>query len=206
MTPRHLIATIALGIALVGGLLAYTLVQEPAFEEAPLTAMILPESRELPEFSLLDQRGEAVGRDVFAGRWSLVFFGFTSCPDICPMTLKVLRDANTQMRNAGKQSVPRIVLVSVDPERDTPEIIGRYVDVFGEGNLGLTGDVAEIRKLTDDLGIFFDKRDAGADNYTVDHSAVVLIINPDGRFHGLFSAPHKVTTFVNDLPRIMGDS
>jgi protein SCO1/2 len=205
MNSRYFVTALALVIALAAGLIAYTFVQKETAEQQVLTAMILPDGRELPGFSLLDQTGQAVSREVFDGHWNLVFFGFTSCPDICPMTLQVLRDAKQKLADAG-EPLPRIVLVSVDPERDTPDVLGRYVDAFGDGNLGLTGDIEEIRKLTKDLGIFFEKRESGVDNYTVDHSAVVLIINPEGRLHGLFSAPHKAANFVNDMPRIMAGS
>ena len=103
--------------------------------------------------------------------------------------------------------MPRIVLVSVDPERDSPEILGQYIDYFGDGNLGLTGTLEEIRKLTGGLGIYFQKQsgdDDGAD-YSVDHSAAVLVIDPDGGFHAVFSGRHVVDNFVHDLPILMGD-
>jgi protein SCO1/2 len=100
--------------------------------------------------------------------------------------------------------LPRIVLVSVDPERDTPAILAEYVGYFGEDNLGLTGSLEEIRKLTDGLGIYFEKQAANGENYVVDHSAAVLVIDPDGGFHSLFSGPHVVDNYVHDLPLLMG--
>jgi protein SCO1/2 len=95
------------------------------------------------------------------------------------------------------------VLVSVDPERDTPELIGDYVDYFGDDNLGITGSLEELMKLTSGLGIYFEKQPAEGDDYAVDHSAAVLVINPDGGFHALFSGPHLVENYVHDLPLIM---
>ena len=93
------------------------------------------------------------------------------------------------------------MLVSVDPERDTPEVLGRYVGSFGDGVAGLTGEIEQIRQLTDGLGIFFQKREPSDDGYyAVDHSSAVLVVDPDGRFHALFSAPHRIENFVNDLP------
>ncbi len=128
----------------------------------------------LPAFSLLNQFGEPVDQTVFKGQWDLVFFGFTHCPDICPTTLQVLAEAKRTLAEQGRETLPRIVLVSVDPERDSPEILGQYVDHFGDGNLGLTGTLEEIRKLTGGLGIFFEKQAGDDDNYSVDHSAAVL--------------------------------
>lgn len=206
MGLKQLVTVIALLLTLAAGVVAYLLVGAPAGSQAPQYAMLLPARRELPAFTLLDQQGRSVGRDVFEGHWNLVFFGFTFCPDICPTTLQVLSDARKQLADQGVRPLPRIVLVSVDPERDTPERIGAYLDYFGDGNLGLTGELAEIRKLTDALGIFFEKSASEDENYLVNHSAVVLVIDPAGRFHALFSAPHRSSNFLSDLPGIMSDS
>ncbi len=169
----------------------------------PQTATVLPTPVGLAEFSLLDQNGDPFSRASFGGHWNLVFFGFTHCPDICPLTLQLLADARKQMLDAGLQVLPRIVLVSVDPERDTPEIIGEYVSYFGDGVVGVTGDLAEVRKLTDGLGVFFEKSSVGDGDYSVNHSAVVIVIDPQSRFHALFSAPHVASSFAFDLPIIM---
>ncbi|MDJ0699764.1 MAG: SCO family protein [Woeseiaceae bacterium] len=202
MHPKNLLIAVALAIALIAGLLAFTLFeapQTPSTSPPPLTATLFPAPVPLPEFELVDQAGVAARRDVFEGHWDLVFFGFTSCPDICPITLSVLADAKTKLANAGHSPLPRIVLVSVDPERDTPQKLAEYVAYFGEDNLGLTGDIEEIRSFTKEVGVFFEKREVDGEDYTVDHSAVVLLIDPDARLRGLFSSPHKAENFVNDL-------
>jgi protein SCO1/2 len=169
----------------------------------PKTATVLPAPSELAEFSLLTANGDPFTRGDFAGRWNLVFFGFTHCPDICPITLQVLANARKTMQEQGLDELPRIVLVSVDPERDTPEVLAPYVAHFGADTLGITGDLAELRKLTDGLGIFFEKAGIDGDDYTVNHSSVVLVINPDGQFHALFGGPHTAVNFARDLPIIM---
>jgi len=110
----------------------------------------------------------------------------------------------SRIARTGAQALPRIVLVSVDPERDTPEILGQYVDYFGEGSLGLTGEIEDIRALTAALGIYFEKAPTSDTDYGVDHSAAVLVINPKGEFSALFNAPHTVANYVHDLPIIMG--
>ena len=202
MPLKSLLVGVALLITLIAGIVTFMMVEQAPQAGPPQTAMLFPEQSALPDFELLDHEGNAVGRDVFQGHWNLVFFGFTHCPDVCPTTLAVLADAKRQMQDR-KLAVPRIVLVSVDPERDTPELLGQYVDYFGQGNLGLTGDLGEIRKLTTALGIFFQKIPSDGDDYSVDHSAVVMIINPDGRQHGIFSSPHAAGNFVHDLPIIM---
>lgn len=155
-------------------------------------------------FQLTDQSGQTVTDKNLQGKPTLIFFGFTHCPDICPTTLQVLATARQTLADNGRGSLPRIVLVSVDPERDTPEILGRYVDYFGAGNLGLTGTLEEIRKLTGGLGIYFEKQPGSDDGYGVDHSGAVLLIDPDGGFHSLFGGPHVVEDYVHDLPLLMG--
>ncbi|MDX1508430.1 MAG: SCO family protein, partial [Woeseiaceae bacterium] len=148
----------------------------------------------------LDHDGNAIDASVFEGQWDLVFFGFTHCPDICPITLQVLADARRQLAANGQATLPRIVLVSVDPERDTPEILGNYIAAFGDGNLGITGDLQELRKLTGALGIFFQKAASDNDYYSVDHASVVIAIDPQGRYRAVFSSPHKASNFVHDFP------
>lgn len=202
MSPRNIIVAVALAIALAAGVFVAARNQAPV---APTTALALPAPQPVPAFSLVTQFGEPVDQSVFEGQWDLVFFGFTHCPDICPTTLQVLTTAKKALAGQGHETLPRIVLVSVDPERDSPEILGQYIDYFGDGNLGLTGTLEEIRKLTGGLGIFFEKQSGDAENYSVDHSAAVLVIDPDGGFHSVFSGRHVVDNFVHDLPILMGD-
>jgi len=200
MGPKNFVIAIVLAIALSAGIFVATRLQAPAALNA---AFVLPTTTPLPEFSLVDQSGSVVTRDSFRDRWDLVFFGFTHCPDICPTTLQILAVARNELAAAGQEPLPRIVLVSVDPERDTPELIGEYVDYFGDGNLGVTGSLDELRKLTSGLGIYFEKQAGESDDYAVDHSAAVLLINPDGEFHALFSGPHSIENYVHDVPLIM---
>jgi len=155
MQPRNLLIGLVLGIAIAAGL-ALAL-RDSSEQAAPRNATILPAGNTLPDFALLDQDGVPVDKSVFEGQWDVVFFGFTHCPDICPATMTVLGQAKRQLEAEGRQPLPRVVLVSVDPERDTPEAMARYIGYFGDDNLGLTGELAEVRKLTDALGIFFQK-------------------------------------------------
>jgi len=201
MQPRNLLIGLVLGIAIAAGL---ALALRDSSEQAvPRNATILPAGNTLPDFALLDQDGAPVDKTVFEGQWDVLFFGFTNCPDICPATMTVLGQAKRQLEAEGRQPLPRVVLVSVDPERDTPEAMARYIGYFGDDNLGLTGELAEVRKLTDALGIFFQKAGGEEAAYVVDHSTVVLVIDPQGRLKALFSTPHTVADLVHDLPLIM---
>jgi protein SCO1/2 len=197
---EYFILTTAIVAIATGSWLSWQVLQTPEF---PRTATQLPAPAALAEFTLRDQHGKAFNRESIKSQWSLVFFGFTHCPDICPLTLQVLAEARRELQANGVDPLPRIVLISVDPERVSPEVIGQYVSHFGEGVTGVSGDLAELRKLTTGLGIYFEKSNVDGDTYSVDHSAVVIVVNPDGRFVALFSAPHLAANFVHDLPILM---
>ena len=203
MNPRNLfIAFVAILAIAIGAWLSYR-VAAPVEEAKPRAATLLQGANALPDFELVDHTGSPAGPDVFAGQWDLVFFGFTHCPDICPLTLQVLAAAREQLSQDGFAPLPRIVLVSVDPERDTPDLLAQYVTYFDDSSLGLTGDIDELRKLTDALGVYFDKSMQPDGNYTVDHSSAVLLFDIDGEFRALFSAPHEFENYVHDLPLIL---
>ena len=197
---KYFIIVTAIAAIATGSWLSWQVLQTP---QKLQTATLLPAPAELAEFSLIDQHGNVFSRDSFKGEWNLLFFGFTHCPDICPLTLQVLAEARQKMQADGLDRLPRIVLISVDPERDSPEAMGHYVSHFGDGTFGVTGDLTELRKLTSKLGIYFEKSGIDGDNCSVDHSAVVIVIDPDGRFAALFGAPHHAENFAHDLPILM---
>ena len=203
MSPSNLlIAAVAIIAVVLGAWLSYGVDSAPE-ERLPRYATLLSGANTLANFNLADHTGAPVGPGVFEGQWDLVFFGFTHCPDICPLTLQVLSTARDELSDTGFDPLPRIVLVSVDPERDTPELLAKYIAYFGDDNLGITGDLAEVRKLTDSLGIFFDKNVREDGNYLVDHSSAVLLIDPNGEFRALFSSPHEPGNYVHDIPLIV---
>lgn len=169
----------------------------------PEFATVWPAPKPLPDISLVDQSGNEFSRDSLRGRWSLLFFGFTHCPDICPATLQQLAIAHKRLLESGHEA-PDIIFVSVDPERDSVAALASYVSHFGNDILGVTGDLAELRKLTSAAGIFFEKSTQPDGSYSVDHSAVVLVVNADGAIRASFSTPHDIDHFVNDMPILMG--
>jgi len=201
MSPRNLILAIVLGTVMAVGIWAAINLQRTKAQ--PMTATVLNAGPEIAAFSLLDHDANSIDASVFKGQWDLVFFGFTNCPDICPITLQILSAAKRQLSESGQSPLPRIVFVSVDPARDTTDTMAQYVNAFGAGNLGITGDIEELRKLTSGIGIYFEKHDGDDESYSVDHSAVVILIDPDGRLHSLFGTPHAIENFVHDLPLLM---
>jgi len=132
-------------------------------------------------FQLIDHDGRPVDQSMLEGKWSLVFFGFTYCPDYCPMTLQTL-DA-TRQRLGDRADDLQIVFVSVDPERDTPQALKDYLstDGFPEGVIGLTGTPDQIRAAADAYKAFYSKSGEG-EGYTMNHSLTVYLMGPDGEF------------------------
>ena len=211
--PKHLPTAGTVLVALALGLAASC---DSGFEgvpREPLHATVLPEPLPLPAFTLNDEQNEPFTRERLLGRTTLLFFGFTHCPDICPATLQQLALARKQLQQqtaeasstdtASPPGALTIVLISVDPERDTPEKLKAYVSHFGEGVTAATGSPESIREIASALGVWFQREALGEDDYTVSHSTAVLVIGEDATFRAVFSAPHKTEYFVHDLPLLM---
>lgn len=155
--------------------------------EGPLT--VLPEPRPLADFALTDQHGQPFSKTNLEGRWSLVFFGFASCPHICPDTLFQLQQA---VAGLDPETRPRVVFVSVDPARDTPERLAEYAQRFGDDLVAVTGEHAQLRALTTQLGIHYNIPDhEPGEWYNVDHTVAVPVLDPRVRWAGLLGAPHE---------------
>ena len=146
--------------------------------------------RALPEFELLDHHGEAFNKDSLKGQWSLIFFGFTYCPDICPTTMAQLAQLVEKLEGLPEAEDTRVIMVTVDPARDDPEQLARYVPYFNPDFLGVTGEFMDIHRFATALNTPFRKVPGqDPENYQVDHSANVILINPYGDYHGFFKAP-----------------
>ena len=199
-TVKNMLLGVLIAMAIVAGwlLAGNTLLQR----SDPQYAMRLPEPVALPEFQLQDSNGNTLTSASLRGRWTLLFFGFTHCPDICPATLQQLALARRQLADDG-EPLPDILLISVDPERDTPALLRSYTEHFGEGVDGATGSLEELRKLTGGLGIYFEREESDNENYSVAHSPQVIVVNDQGLYAGLFGAPHSVDRFTSDLPILM---
>ncbi len=162
----------------------------------------LPRPMALPDFRLADMRGEDFTRVSLEGQWTFMFFGYTHCPDICPVTTLLLAQAAEQVRRADPRgTVPRIVFVSVDPERDTPEILRQFVAHFHPDATGATAPLAELTPFTRALGIAHRKVEVEGDpdRYLVDHSGSVLLINPQARLQAVFPWPHEADQLSSDF-------
>lgn len=152
-------------------------------------AFMFDTPRALPDFALVDHRGEPFTGASLEGQWTLVFFGFTYCPDICPTTMAFLARFMGELEGLPEHADTRVVMVSVDPARDTPERLAEYVPYFDPSFTGVTGEFLDIHRFATALNTPFRKVPGEDENYLVDHSANVVLINPRGDYHGFFKAP-----------------
>jgi protein SCO1/2 len=201
---RYPIAALLLVLLVTGGLLTWRYFEQPSQTPKPLqirSATLMPELRPLPPFSLLDQQGRTYDNRRLQGRWTLLSFGYTHCPDICPTSLAMLAQMKGQLQTIGMQTPYEIGFVSVDPERDTPQRLAEYVAYFDPEFLGISGTPSAIEALTGPLGILYRKvtTEGSAMDYVVDHSAAMVLVDPQGRYRALFSPPHDAAIMAQDI-------
>ncbi len=169
---------------------------------------VYPEARVLSDFQLIDEQGDAFTKSDLQGHWNLMFFGFTHCPDICPLTMAELKQFYQAFEVDDKQK-PRIVLVTVDPERDSPDTMKAYVDNYDEDFIGLSGDAQVIAHLASELYVVYSEAgdpsaanshehnvssgdsDMTHDGYLINHSGHIAVINPEGDYYAVMRAPHR---------------
>ena len=144
--------------------------------------------RDPGEFSLIDHHGSPFTREDLIDRWTLIFFGFTHCPDICPTTMVELGELKAQLVGTEAGDA-RVVMLSVDPARDTPERLAQYVPYFHTDFIGVTGDFTDILSFAQRLNASFRKVSEPDGAYQMEHSANVMLMNPRGDYHGFFRAP-----------------
>jgi protein SCO1/2 len=168
-------------------------------------AIVLDKPRIFSDFELEDHRGEVFNLDRMKGIWTIVFFGFTHCPDICPTTLAMLNETYSKLK-ASEKELLQVVMISLDPERDTVEKLAEYVPYFNPEFTGVTGNKHLIRRLTAELNVAYNQVPLSGDDYTVDHSTQLILVNPMGHYHGFFKAPHTEITMRSTWRSINGTS
>ena len=171
-----------------------------------LDATVLPNARPLVGFSLYDHDKKTFSPAQLKGHWSFLFFGFTNCPDVCPTTLKVMQSVwKTLPTKTGEPGHPKLYFVSVDPDRDKAEILKQYVQYFNPEFNGVTGKLDELDKLTNQIGILYgyDEKDSdNDDDYIVNHSAQLILVDPKGRMRAVISPPHIAKTIAANFQTI----
>lgn len=207
--PILLLLTVALVFGGAGFLVSrWTGPAEPLAQAAAYAALRqYPEPRVVADFALVDAHGARYDLDRWKGHDTLVFFGFTHCPDICPGTLGLLKGVIDELRAKGLEDGRlQVHLVSVDPDRDSPAQLKRYIEYFDPHFQAATGPHPQLAALTRQLGILYtvEPHETGATGYQVDHSASVLLIDANGRLAGAFPAPLDGEAMTADLARRLG--
>jgi protein SCO1 len=190
-------------IAMAGGLWLGQADNQPIFKPAVIQGAIYPKAKVLNDFLLQDQLSHNFTNESLQNHWSLIFVGYTHCPDVCPTTMKVMNTVNEFMLEQKIQP-PQIIFLTIDPERDTSEVIKPYVNYFNENFTGLTGSLDEVTQFSQQLNAVFRKAPGAggkitADDYLMDHSSALMLINPDGNLQSILTAPHTPGRIIEGI-------
>jgi protein SCO1/2 len=186
------------------GLATWLLLDGRAPAPLEIRGYVLATPRALPGVELVDEHGAPFRSADFAGHWSFLYFGYTYCPDVCPLTLVELAALRQQLAAASLEAPSEFFLVSVDPKRDTPARLREYVAYFDPELRGLTGPADELAALAQATETLYEVPDEGeGDNYLVSHSSNVVLLDPTGRVHAVFTPPHDPTTLATDFVKVV---
>ena len=194
-----LVAALAAGLGLV---LAQQFLSPATSLPPPLalkTVRLIEPARALPDFQLTRSDGSALHLADLHGHWTLIFLGFTHCPDVCPTTLTSLSQAQKRWETIAAARRPRLLFISVDPERDTPKIIGDYTRYFNAATIAATANEPELGKFAHSLGLVYMKVPQANGDYDMDHSATMILLDPQGRQAGLIRPPLDPNAIAADL-------
>jgi protein SCO1 len=197
------LAAVVAIVAIAGGMLLSHALLDRTEGPTLAKATLLEPARPLPAMSFVDEQGQPFGPERLRGHWSILFFGFTHCPDVCPTTLALLAQVEKQLTDLPSEQRPQIMLMSVDPERDTPEQLAKYVKSFSPTFTGVTGEQAAMHEFALKLGVPVAITPLSGGGYTVDHSAAIFVIDPSGSLRALSSTPHNVPIIASDYRSIV---
>ncbi|MBK3757339.1 SCO family protein [Stutzerimonas frequens] len=179
---------------------ALALDRDALLDEA--NVLLLPRERVIPPLTLIDQDGQPFDTRSLQGRWHILFFGFTACPDICPTTLSDMRRLFGQLPSDTRERL-QLVLITADPARDTPQQLKTYLDYYRAGFSGLTGEMEQLQQLSRALGLPFVPANETQGDYSVSHSGNLALVGPDGTLRGHIRAPLMLDGLQRALPRIV---
>ena len=171
---------------------------------SPIQGTILSPARKVAVPALVKGDGGVFTLGDLTGHWSLLFFGYTHCPDICPTTMGVVAQAR-KVAIANNHLFPQVYFVSVDPERDNVEMLSEYVQYFDTDFIAVTGDEQLIKAFTLQMSVVYMKMPAedNAGDYIIDHSSALLLINPEGKLVAFFNPPHDPKTILKDIKTVI---
>jgi protein SCO1 len=192
------LASLVAIVAIAGGMLLSRAMMNRADGPTLAKATLLEPARPLPPMAFIDDGGQPFGPERLRGHWSILFFGFTNCPDVCPTTLALLAQVEKKLVDLPAAQRPQIILVSVDPQRDTPPQLAKYVKSFSPTFTGITGEQAAVHEFALKMGVPVAITELPSGGYTVDHSAAIFLIDPNGALRALSSTPHNVPIIAED--------
>lgn len=176
---------------------------------SPIQGNILSPPRKISVPALFKDNAEKFTNDDLKDHWHLMFFGYTHCPDVCPTTMITLAQAK-KTATANNHIFPQVIFVSVDPQRDKVELLSDYLQYFDKDFIGVTGDEDLIKALTLQMSVVYLKmpveEGADADNYVVDHSAALLLLNPEGRLAAFLNPPFTPESILKDFQTVVNRS
>jgi protein SCO1/2 len=174
--------------------------------QALAAVRLISTPRALPDWRLRLSDGGEASPATLQGRWTLVFMGFTHCPDVCPTTLQTLALAQKEWENVLPEAQrPRVLFVSADPERDTPQVVGDYAHYFHPSTLAASPTPEQLDAFAKALGLVFMKVPGAGGDYSIDHSATLVLLDPQGRQAGLLSPPLDARAIAADLRLLAGN-
>lgn len=200
-----LILPIFIVLVAFGAGIMFAYYSNPQPSNIDIPGFLWPDPPTVEPFVLDKSDGSKFTESDMANRWTLVFFGFTNCPDICPTTMATLNQLHARLIEESRLVEElQVVFVSVDPDRDTREVLNSYVSYFDPSFVGVTGNEESLNQFAKQFGTLFMKvNSAGVPGYSVDHSASVLLVDPMLRFVGVFSLPHDVEDMRQRMLKIV---
>jgi protein SCO1/2 len=198
----HKVVIFAAIIAMVVGFfVSFSLNSPDSVIDSDIQATVLVPARKIILPELVKDNGSALSEQDVQGNWTLVFFGYTNCPDICPTTLNTLAEA----KKKAEREFPKVLFVSVDPERDSINKLGEYVRYFDPDFYAATGTSEMLKSLSMQMSVVFMKAPgaSGEDqDYLVDHSSSIILLNPKGELHAFLGAPHSPASILKSVSAI----
>lgn len=207
---RKTIVTVIMTMAIFVSIIIYfgliKPAQHPHLKDVKIDGIVLIPTKDISDFQLTDSQGKIFTKDSLKNHWTMMFFGFSNCGMVCPSTMAALNKMYlTLQKQLPDNQLPNIVMVSVDPERDTVTKMNNYVTMFNSHFLGARGEAAETVRLEKEFHIVAVRIQQGNDknNYYFDHSAEILLINPDAKIQAYLSYPHTPEQMVKDYKSVL---
>jgi protein SCO1/2 len=204
-----LITLLLLFVVVIGGMVVYFGIMKNMpvrIKDVKIAGLFLPKPIEVSKFQLAINDGKSFTNDNLKGRWTMMFFGFTNCGMVCPTTMGALgKMYKTLQQQLPDNQMPQVIMVSVDPERDTIERMTAYATLFNKNFIGARAELPEVVALEKELHLVAVKMQAGdgKNQYTINHSAEVIVFNPDGKLQAFMSFPHVADQMVMDYKNML---